>query len=83
MSEHDEQVTFFDWVRLNREKSEEIIIWGAQDFIGQSYLYRKMPQLGSNGDWSDGSSGLYIKNANFPKDKPQKFLLVPVSEPNE
>jgi hypothetical protein len=54
------------------EKSKEICVWGTCDKDGRSRIMHT----------PDGSYGIFLTEDNlFPKDKPQKFKLVPADQP--
>ena len=57
-------------------KPQEIFVWGIKNSVtGNDYLYRKHPE-----DSMQLSDQMPMGNANFPKDKPQKYKLVPVND---
>jgi len=82
------------WVPTNGQLSEKmwsvetketgkIFVWGGCSDCGRSQVLTSKPEKDGNGLWWSeiGGFGIELSEKNlFPKDKPQKFLLVPVDE---
>lgn len=62
-------------------KKEIIYIWGACDEDGTPYIYPGKPIKKDGREWEFDDALIIKSNDNlFPKNKPQKYKLVPVDE---
>jgi hypothetical protein len=63
------------------EKAKPIVVYGACDPTGQSYIFRHKPVI-RNGIWVNDNSDLYcfIGENLFPKDRPVEYVLVKKEE---
>lgn len=71
---------------LEKQKPQDIFVWGACDKNGSSWIFDVKPNLlKEDGIWLDSvrayTSAKKLNRVNlFPEDKPQKFKLVPVED---
>lgn len=70
--------------RIKPKEEKEIFVWGVCDSDGESYIFENKPSRHASGTWDVGINDqniieIYAPNL-FPKDKPQKFKLVPVDD---
>ncbi len=77
------------WPTTEQEKAQiweveeaPIYVWGACDGDDDSFIYNSKPEINDNREWCPIRGGeLYFgKVSLFPKDKPQKYKLVPVED---
>lgn len=65
-------------------KPQEIYVWGVCHKSGKSEIYSKEPVHGSPRDWVSDQASEWLEFGGeknlFPKDRPQKFKLIPVNE---
>lgn len=91
----DEEGNKIAWPYLERQKEKNwivepspIFVWGVCDADGNSSVFRNKPKLTKNIDYpgsswvepDSGGTALCGMRDLFPKDKPQKFKLVPVED---
>jgi hypothetical protein len=65
------------------EKAKEVFVWGVCEKDGRSCLYSESPYKLREGVWETPECDFFVftdQDNLFPKDKPQKFKLVPVEE---
>jgi len=81
---------YIDFTAEEREEKSwsvepgKIIVYGVCDDDGTSRLYEDFPKNGGDGKWwVSGRQGAMLNRDNlFPKDKPQKYRLVPADQPS-
>lgn len=62
-------------------KPEEKFIWGACDDDGMNFLFSGKPSgKDEDGSWMTDSECMISEKWTFPKDKPQKYILVPFED---